>query len=114
MLPAEQSLDALREVSRFFGEDFAREVATIEPGQWTGPIESPYGLHLVLVTARVPSSLPELATIRALVERELGAERRKAEIDSLYGRLLQRYTVTIVKPKAAVSPAGANSEGEAP
>jgi len=34
MLPTEQPLDALREVSRSFGEDFAQEVATIEPGQW--------------------------------------------------------------------------------
>lgn len=112
MLPAEQSLDALRAVSRSFGEDFAEELATIEPGQWTGPVESPYGLHLVLVTARVPAALPDLASIRPAVERELLAERRKAELDSLYGRLLQKYAIAIEQPKVAALRAA--DGGEAP
>ena len=60
----------------------------IEPGQWTGPVESPYGLHLVLVEERVAGAPPELADIRPVVEREVLAERRKRDLDTLYERLL--------------------------
>ena len=38
-----------------------------------------------------------------MVERDLLAERRKAHLDALYERLLQKYTVTIERPKATPS-----------
>ena len=100
MLPAEQPLSPLREVERSFGSDFAQELLTLAPGQWTGPVESPYGLHLVLVQERVAGAAPALAEIRPVVEREVLAQRRKKDLDTLYGRLLEKYTVTIERPKA--------------
>ena len=109
MLPAEQPLMPLREVERSFGDDFAQELLTIEPGRWAGPVESPYGLHLVLVRERVAAAAPALSEIRPLVEREVLAERRKRDLDALYERLLEKYTVTIEKPKppqAAAAGAG--------
>jgi hypothetical protein len=105
MLPAEQPLEPLREVSRTFGEDFAQDLLKVEPGQWAGPIESPFGLHLVLVTERVAGAAPALSEIRPLVEREVLAERRKADLRSLYDRLLAKYTVEIEKPKAVAADA---------
>jgi parvulin-like peptidyl-prolyl isomerase len=105
MLPAEMALSPLREVSRDFGEAFAQELMKIEPGQWTGPVESPYGLHLVLVGERVAGAAPGLAEIRPQVERDLIAERRKKDLDTLYERLLAKYTVTIEKAKPPVAAA---------
>jgi hypothetical protein len=105
MLPAEQPLGPLRDVGRAFGEAFAQELMKIEPGQWTGPLESPYGLHLVLVRERVEAAAPELSEIRPMLERELLAERRKKELETLYERLLQKYTVSIDNPKATPVPA---------
>ena len=113
MLPSEQPLVPLREVARSFGDDFAQELMKIEPGQWTGPVESPYGLHLVLVQERVAGAAPELAEIRPVVEREVLAERRKRDLDTLYERLLEKYTVTIEKPKAKPPPAAAAGAGGA-
>jgi parvulin-like peptidyl-prolyl isomerase len=113
MLPAEQALVPLREVARSFGDDFAQELMKIEPGQWTGPVESPYGLHLVLVQERVAGAAPELAEVRPVVEREVLAERRKRDLDTLYERLLEKYTVTIEKPKAKPQPAAAAGVGGA-
>ncbi len=110
MLPTELPLGPLREVGRAFGETFAQDLMKIELGQWTGPVESPYGLHLVLVSQRVVGAPPELADVRPMVERELLAERRKKELDGLYERLLQKYTVTIEKPKPP-SPKAASSGG---
>lgn len=113
MLPTEQPLSPLREVERSFGNDFAQEVMKIEPGEWTGPVESPYGLHLVLVQERVAGAAPELAEIRPVVEREVLAERRKRDLDTLYERLLEKYTVTIEKPKAPPPPAAVAGVGGA-
>jgi hypothetical protein len=107
MLPAELPLSPLREVERSFGSDFAQVLLTLQPERWNGPVESPYGLHLVLVRERALGSRPALAEIRPQVERELLAERRKRELDAFYERLLQRYTVTIEKP----APARAASTG---
>jgi parvulin-like peptidyl-prolyl isomerase len=101
MLPAEQPLEPLREISRTFGDEFAQHLLKVEPGQWTGPLESPFGLHLVLVRDHVAGVAPPLAEIRPLVEREVLAERRKADLRSLYDRLLAKYTVEIETPKAA-------------
>ncbi len=99
MLPRELPLGPLSEVTRAFGTEFAARIDSIPPGQWTGPVESPYGLHLVLVPERVAPAGPALADVRPVVERELLAERRRTQLQALYERLLAKYTVTIEMPK---------------
>jgi parvulin-like peptidyl-prolyl isomerase len=98
MLPSELPLGPLSEVARAFGQDFAARIDALAPGQWTGPVESPYGLHLVLVPEKVPAARPALEAVRPLVERELLAERRRTQLAALYERLLRRYSVTIEMP----------------
>lgn len=99
MLPREMPLGPLSEVARAFGGEFAEEVMRLEPGEWTGPLKSPYGLHLVLVLEREAAAPPQLSDVRPLVEREVIAARRRAQLDGLYERLLEKYTVTIEMPK---------------
>ncbi len=99
MLPAEQELAPLRDVASSFGEDFAQQLTRIEPGKWTGPVESSFGLHLVLVQKKVEPYLPKLADLRPTVEREFLAERRKAELQALYDRLSRKYSITLEKPE---------------
>ncbi len=114
MLPREVPPGPLSEVTRAFGAEFAARIEAVPPGQWTGPVESPYGLHLVLVSGRVADARPEFADVRPVVERELLAERRRAQLQALYEKLLAKYTVTIEMPKqekrqAAAAPAGVGS-----
>jgi parvulin-like peptidyl-prolyl isomerase len=99
MLPRELPLGPLSEVARAFGKEFAARIDAVPPGKWTGPVESPYGLHLVLVVERVAPETPALADVRPLVERELQAERRKEQLQALYERLLEKYTVSVEMPK---------------
>ena len=99
MLPAETPLQPLREVANSFGQDFADALMKLVPGQWSGPVESSFGLHLVLVRERTDGAAADLATVRPLVEREVLAERRKAEMQALYERLLAKYSVSIDRPK---------------
>ena len=99
MLPRELPLGPLSEVTRAFGTAFATRIDGLQPGQWTGPVESPYGLHLVLVRERLAPRPPALADVRPIVERELLAERRRTQLETLYERLLKKYTVVIETPK---------------
>ena len=111
MLPAELPLGPLSEVARAFGTEFAAKVDAIAPGQWAGPLESPYGLHLVLVSERVEPVRPALADVRPLVEREFTAERRTAQLQALYERLLEKYRVSIEMPAEETPAAPANRTG---
>jgi len=93
MLPISFDLTTVSEISRLFGKSFGRELIAVEPGKWTGPLRSGYGLHLVLVTDKIDGRLPELAEIRDVVEREWLAVRKKELKDSIYNRLRKKYTV---------------------
>ena len=107
MLPADLPLAPVREVRLSFGDDFARAIEAVAPGQWAGPVQSSYGLHLVLVRERVAAAVPDLAAIRREVEREVLTERRRKAVDALYQRLLSRYTVTVERPASAPATAAA-------
>lgn len=112
MLPPELPLGSLHEVERVYGQEFAEAVAKFEPGRWNGPVVSSFGLHLVFVRERVAGGTADLASVRPLVEREVRAERRKAELQALYDRYLANYTVTVAKPEAApIKSAAAGGSG---
>ncbi len=40
------------EIAKQFGEEFAAKLGELPPGQWQGPVESGYGVHLVLISER--------------------------------------------------------------
>ncbi|MEE4173291.1 MAG: peptidylprolyl isomerase [Xanthomonadales bacterium] len=95
MLPNKVDLTRVGEVSRVFGRSFADEILALEPGRWSGPIASGYGLHLVYVTERKESRMPPLIEVRPMVERDLLAARRKEALNAMYEAMLRRYQVTV-------------------
>ncbi|MDE3820644.1 peptidylprolyl isomerase [Sinorhizobium meliloti] len=93
-------------VSGMFGADFARQVFAVEPGQWRGPVESGYGLHLVFVTQRTAASPRPFETMK---DNVLAGWRRarQAELSREYlGELRKKYGVELDDgAKAALSSA---------
>ena len=89
------------EIARFFGEHFAEDVNKLAPGDWTGPVYSAYGAHLLKVSERIEAHQSALADIRALVEREYLAQQRKQQKDLAYKQLREGYEVTIEPVKTA-------------
>jgi parvulin-like peptidyl-prolyl isomerase len=69
-------------------------------GQWQGPIESGYGVHLVLITERTDGHEPDLNELRDAVRREWANARRLEINEKFYQTLLQRYTITIEPQQA--------------
>jgi hypothetical protein len=87
------------EVAKQFGEEFATRLGALSPGQWHGPIESGYGVHLVWVSERTEGRVPALAEVREAVRREWANARRLEANEKFYQELLKHYTVTIERPK---------------
>jgi PPIC-type PPIASE domain len=112
MLPQEVELALERDVDRLFGPGFAKRIEALAPGAWAGPVTSSYGLHLVRVRERVEGSLPALAAVRPLVEREVLAERRKRQLDDVYVQLLAKYRVVVEPRPAATAASGAAGVGQ--
>ena len=89
------------EVSKQFGEKFVANLAELPVGKWSGPIESGYGLHLVIVIDRKDGSVPALADVRETVKRDWVNARRSETNEKFYQALLKRYTVTVEEPRLA-------------
>jgi len=86
------------EAGKQFGDNFAAKLGGLPPGQWHGPVESGYGVHLVLVSERTEGRLPALAEARDAVRREWDNARRLETNEKFYQELLKRYAVTIERP----------------
>ncbi|SEF15330.1 PPIC-type PPIASE domain-containing protein [Rhizobiales bacterium GAS191] len=98
LLPETFGMTPLGQVQAQFGESFAHDLAATKPGQWSGPIKSAYGFHLVLVTAAEPPRLPPFEEVRGAVQREWFAARRAAIEDEQYQKLRSRFHVRLDYP----------------
>lgn len=83
------------EIARDFGDEFASKLVALPPGDWTGPLYSPFGAHLVKIDERIEARLPALAEIRDMVLREYQAEQRKLQKDVAYQKLREGYEVSV-------------------
>ena len=93
MLPPSMERATPQDIANTFGEAFAADVEAAPVDQWTGPVESAYGLHLVRVSARTPAAQPTLAEIRPAVLREWQAAQRQQVNDAFYQSLRSKYEV---------------------
>ena len=93
-------------VARLFGKAFALELFKLPVGEWTGPVESGYGLHLVHVDSRTDSRAPSLEQVRDKVRGEWLAEQQRKTNDLLYSELRKRYDITIEGPATTPLKAG--------
>lgn len=112
LLPAAMASVSPQEIVNTFGKEFAAQLDEAPVGQWAGPIESSFGLHLVRVDARVAGQAPTLAEIRPTVLREWQADARRSHSDSFLAQLRGKYEVRIEGPAAALfaAPAGSSPQ----
>lgn len=95
LLPAYFDNARRPEVSARLGEIAADEIFTLAPGEWSGPVQSPFGFHAVYIEEVTPGNVPELDEVSAEVERDWLAERRAQAEDEILESLRQQYIVTI-------------------
>jgi parvulin-like peptidyl-prolyl isomerase len=67
----------------------------LQPGRWSEPIRSPYGIHLVWVAERDAATIPALDAVRPRVLRAYRAERRAQYLSRMMDDLHAAYEVRI-------------------
>jgi hypothetical protein len=95
MLPAHQDAMPLDLIARDFGKQFAGQLATAPVGEWSGPVTSGFGTHLVRVNTIEQARSPALADVRDAVAREWENERRQQAHAQALARLREQYQVEI-------------------
>jgi len=86
-----------------FGQEFADGLAALPGGEWSGPVPSTYGLHLVRIDGRTLGELPALDEVRAAVVRDWSFTSRETAARRFYDELLARYEVEVDWPEDAKS-----------
>lgn len=82
------------DVARSFGSSFATALFGLDEG-WHGPLESPFGFHLVHITRRSAGAGAVFDNVRPEVVRDFNRERGERAKADMYARLLDEYEVTI-------------------
>ncbi|MEJ2580074.1 MAG: peptidylprolyl isomerase [Acidobacteriota bacterium] len=95
MLESYYAMQTEKEVSAAFGGDFSAAVVALEPGQWEGPVQSGYGLHLVKVVLREDSRIPEWTEVSGRIINDMEFEARNSAKDQLYQEIAQKYEVVL-------------------
>ena len=103
LLPPTYQQIPLSRLDQEFGQGFGQRVAELEPGEWSAPVPSGYGLHLVYVDERTEGRLPPLEEIRSELEREWFARTRSRAKEEFFQKLRARYEIRIELPEAAPS-----------
>jgi hypothetical protein len=95
LLPPGLEAATPQQIANTFGEDFALRVAEAPVGQWTGPIRSSFGWHVLRVAERSPGTTPTLEAIRPIVAREWQSEQRQRLGDQFYQAMRSQYDVRV-------------------
>lgn len=84
-----------------FGDTFADRVFALAPGAWSGPIASPYGLHLVRVEQRMPARLPPPEALRREAMRGVREERVQRALSRGLVHLRTLYEIRVEETVAS-------------
>lgn len=98
------------EIAAVFGQEFASAVSGLEPGAWSGPIRSGYGIHLVRLNARSPGEALPFEVVADQVRNDWAYEQRQEANEELYRRLLERYEVSVERAGTAAPARTAGTE----
>ncbi len=95
LLPSSVDAMAAEDLAAVFGTAFVHALDRAPLGEWSGPIASGFGMHLVRVDARTPARMPALAEVRDDVERDWLRDRTQRANRAYLAALRRHYTVDI-------------------
>lgn len=82
-----------RQIADLFGREFGDQLPKQALQQWTGPIRSAYGWHLVYITAVLDARQQPLEEVRERVAADLTLSKRQSANERYYQDLLSSYDV---------------------
>lgn len=85
----------LRDIERDYGPAFSRRLETAPEGQWSGPVKSAYGWHILRVERRTQAAVAPFASVRQDVAEALKADHRNQANQAFIRKLRARYRVEV-------------------
>lgn len=82
-------------VQRLFGEVFSQQLFDQQAGEWRGPIQSQYGLHLIKISQRLDPPAPEFSQIEDEVALVYQQQQRQQAEQRYYQTLRAQYQLNI-------------------
>lgn len=98
-MPARLAAQSRPQLAKLFGTAFADAALAAPEGAWSGPLASPYGLHLVWVERREPGAPTPFEEVRGRV-REAWREERSAERLAALLRELRAQQQLVIESRA--------------
>jgi hypothetical protein len=95
LLPHAMPLSLASAIDREFGEGFSERLALLPRNAWSGPLRSPFGLHLVRVSEFRDGYDPPLEAVRKTVEAKWRTAKRDTFRQAEYQRLSDKYEVVL-------------------
>ena len=99
-LPNEFVSSTETDIARALGNDFVPKLLALVPGEWSGPLRSGFGYHVVKITNRVEGRVPPLDEIRAEVLPAWQSAERDRITSAFYERLRSQYSITVEVPES--------------
>lgn len=96
-----RSMDAASQLSigQQFGEEFSAALVRLPKGEWSGPVASGFGLHLVRINEIDVSRRHALGEVRQQVENDWRSATKAQRENKAYQALLDSYDIDIERPK---------------
>jgi len=86
---------SLKKIENEFGKNFSSHFNNISLNKWVGPIESPFGHHIVYVTNYSNGYYPDITTVLRQVEVDLLQNKRDKAIKEYLNNIKSEYKVFI-------------------
>ena len=84
-----------KELRKDFGINFSSELENLKLNEWSKPIESTYGSHLIKLVGFQAARIPELEEIKPRVMVDLELERKDSTLSNYLNELKEDYEVII-------------------
>ena len=91
------------DLARTFGADFARAVMAAPVGQWTGPLRSAYGEHLIRVTETQATQPADVETVYRQARFALLEENERVVVRAALVNLRRAYPLRVEWPALALA-----------
>ena len=95
VLPLSYGGVGVDDLFRDYGPDFAKAMEEGPVGVWSGPVQSPYGWHLIEIESRKPRSVPSFGAVKDQVKDTYLADARKRANSDFLVKLRKRYRVIV-------------------
>jgi len=104
MLQRQYAARTQLDIGQLFGRDFARAVAQLAPGQWSAPLRSAFGWHVVKVVNKTSAQQQSMADIEEQLMEHYSAEQRRLASEAFYRKTKSQYQVVYANPAVAAQP----------